>query len=118
MSAKNGYIYFTLKVNLISIFRNPEDLINSELSPAKLEDAEQQRPDEVVSIIEAGFNNRKSFSCPKTKVDIVTGTSTANLNPEDIGFIAAMGDSMATGTGLWPRFSLNNMMFLFSKKII
>lgn len=27
----------------------------------------------------------------------------ANLSPEDIGIIAAMGDSLATGTGLWPR---------------
>jgi hypothetical protein len=68
-------------------------------------DAEQQRPDDVVSIIDSAFNNRKSFSCPKIKSEFVTGTSTANLSPEDIGIIAAMGDSLATGTGLWPRFT-------------
>jgi hypothetical protein len=33
----------------------------------------------------------------------VTGTSTGDLSPEDIGIIAAMGDSLATGAGLWPR---------------
>uniref|UniRef100_A0A183CS28 Lipase_GDSL domain-containing protein n=1 Tax=Globodera pallida TaxID=36090 RepID=A0A183CS28_GLOPA len=30
-------------------------------------------------------------------------TSTADLSPEDIGIIASMGDSLATGAGLWPR---------------
>ncbi|KAH7728592.1 GDSL-like Lipase/Acylhydrolase family protein [Aphelenchoides avenae] len=49
------------------------------------------------------FFCRKSFSCPKIKDDFVTGTSTADLSPEDIGIIAAMGDSLATGAGLWPR---------------
>ncbi|KAF7637021.1 Lipase_GDSL domain-containing protein [Meloidogyne graminicola] len=80
-----------------------EDLINSVLSPVKLIDSEQQRPDDIVSIINSVFNNRKTFSCPKIKADLVTGTSTSNLSPEDIGIIAAMGDSLATGIGLWPR---------------
>ncbi|KAL3123653.1 hypothetical protein niasHT_005681 [Heterodera trifolii] len=87
----------------VSEERNPEDLINSELSAVKLPDSEQQRPDDAVSIINSAFSNRKSFSCPKTKSDLLTGTSTANLSPEDIGIIASMGDSLATGAGLWPR---------------
>ncbi|CAK5121666.1 unnamed protein product [Meloidogyne enterolobii] len=73
------------------------------LSPVKLIDSEQQRPDDIVSIINSVFNNRKTFSCPKIKADLVTGTSTSNLSPEDIGIISAMGDSLATGIGLWPR---------------
>uniref|UniRef100_A0A1I8BPX4 Lipase_GDSL domain-containing protein n=1 Tax=Meloidogyne hapla TaxID=6305 RepID=A0A1I8BPX4_MELHA len=80
-----------------------EDLINSMLSPVKLIDSEQQRLDDIVSIINSVFNNRKTFSCPKIKADLLTGTSTSNLSPEDIGIIAAMGDSLATGIGLWPR---------------
>ncbi|KAI3410004.1 hypothetical protein GPALN_006370 [Globodera pallida] len=87
----------------VSEERNPEDLINSELSAVKLPDSEQQRPDDVVSIINSAFSNRKSFSCPKIKTDLRTGTSTADLSPEDIGIIASMGDSLATGAGLWPR---------------
>jgi hypothetical protein len=88
------------------------------LSPVKMIDSEQQRPDDIVSIINSVFNNRKTFSCPKIKqgnlavciflskffLDLVTGTSISNLSPEDIGVIAAMGDSLATGIGLWPRF--------------
>lgn len=46
---------------------------------------------------------RKTFSCPKIKSDFVTGKSTADLSPEDIGIIAALGDSLSTGKGLWPR---------------
>nr|CAD2190054.1 unnamed protein product [Meloidogyne enterolobii] len=80
-----------------------EDLLNTMLSPVKLIDSEQQRPDDIVSIINSVFNNRKTFSCPKIKADLVTGTSTSNLSPEDIGIISAMGDSLATGIGLWPR---------------
>ncbi|KAI1722340.1 phospholipase B1, membrane-associated [Ditylenchus destructor] len=86
----------------VSEERNPEDLINNQLSPVGL-DAEQKRPDDIVSVINNAFNNRKSFSCPKIKDDFLTGTSTANLSPEDIGIIGAMGDSLATGTGLWPK---------------
>jgi hypothetical protein len=79
-------------------------LINSELLPVKLDDADQQRPpEEVVSMIDNAFNNRQSFSCQKAKADFVTGTSTADLSPEDIGIIGAMGDALATGTGLWPK---------------
>ncbi|KAL3997631.1 GDSL-like Lipase/Acylhydrolase family protein [Acanthocheilonema viteae] len=56
-----------------------------------------------ISIIHNSFISRKTFSCPKIKNDFVTGTDTGDLSPEDIGIIAAMGDSLATGTGLWPQ---------------
>uniref|UniRef100_A0A915CR11 Transposase Tc1-like domain-containing protein n=1 Tax=Ditylenchus dipsaci TaxID=166011 RepID=A0A915CR11_9BILA len=86
----------------VSEERNVEDLINGHLTPVML-DADQKRPDDVISVINSAFNNRKTFSCPNIKDDFLTGTSTANLSPEDIGIIAAMGDSLATGSGLWPK---------------
>lgn len=39
-------------------FRNPEDFINNELTPVKIE-SEQRRPDDSVSIISNAFNNRQ-----------------------------------------------------------
>ncbi|KAI6179552.1 Phospholipase B1, membrane-associated [Aphelenchoides besseyi] len=85
----------------VSEERNPEDFINSELTAVKLE-GDHDRP-ETISVIANAFNNKKSFSCPKIKSDFVTGTSVADLSPEDVGIIGALGDSLATGTGLWPR---------------
>ena len=32
----------------------------------------------------------------------MTGRSVADISPEDITIIAAMGDALATGIGLWP----------------
>ncbi|CAJ0572389.1 unnamed protein product, partial [Mesorhabditis spiculigera] len=63
---------------------------------------EVERPD-VVSVISSAFNNRKTFSCPKIKTDLLTGTSIGDLSPEDVGIIASMGDAVATGEGLWPQ---------------
>lgn len=48
-----------------------------------------------ISVIDNSFISKKTFSCPKIKNDFVTGTDTGNLSPEDIGIIAAMGDSLA-----------------------
>uniref|UniRef100_A0A915PP32 Lipase_GDSL domain-containing protein n=1 Tax=Setaria digitata TaxID=48799 RepID=A0A915PP32_9BILA len=63
----------------------------------------QERQNNAVSIIYDSFVNRKTFSCPRIKKDFVTGTDTGDLSPEDVGIIAAMGDSLATGAGLWPQ---------------
>lgn len=41
------------------------------------------------------YKFRKTFSCPQIKSEFFTGTSTADLSPEDIGIMGAMGDSMA-----------------------
>ncbi|CAD5206045.1 unnamed protein product [Bursaphelenchus okinawaensis] len=90
----------------VSEERNPEDFINSDLTPVKLQ-GDHDRPEETISIISSSFNNRKSFTCPKIKAEFVTGKSTADLSPEDIGIIAAMGDSLATGRGLWPRTDID-----------
>uniref|UniRef100_A0A914DWC4 Lipase_GDSL domain-containing protein n=1 Tax=Acrobeloides nanus TaxID=290746 RepID=A0A914DWC4_9BILA len=57
---------------------------------------------ETVSVISSAFNSRKTFACPRIKSDFVTGTSIANLSPEDIGIITSMGDSLSVGKGLWP----------------
>ncbi|KAE9555278.1 hypothetical protein FO519_001529 [Halicephalobus sp. NKZ332] len=64
-------------------------------------DEDQGRPDESISFISRAFTTRKTFSCPKTKTDFVTGGNIATLNPEDVEVIAAMGDNVATGEGLW-----------------
>ncbi|VDM24096.1 unnamed protein product [Toxocara canis] len=82
---------------------NAEDFAAEKLTQARLPGAaDSQQPPDAVSLIFNSFNNRKTFSCPRTKTDFVTGTGTGDLSPEDIGIIAAMGDSLATGTGLWP----------------
>uniref|UniRef100_A0A8R1XMN3 Lipase_GDSL domain-containing protein n=1 Tax=Onchocerca volvulus TaxID=6282 RepID=A0A8R1XMN3_ONCVO len=83
-----------------------DDEMNWNLSPVQLQlhgsvDSEEQQ-NGTISFIDSSFINRKTFSCPKIKNDFVTGTDTGDLSPEDIEIIAAMGDSLATGTGLWP----------------
>ncbi|KHN88164.1 Phospholipase B1, membrane-associated [Toxocara canis] len=87
----------------VSEEKNAEDFAAEKLTQARLPGAaDSQQPPDAVSLIFNSFNNRKTFSCPRTKTDFVTGTGTGDLSPEDIGIIAAMGDSLATGTGLWP----------------
>ncbi|KAI6174859.1 Phospholipase B1, membrane-associated [Aphelenchoides bicaudatus] len=93
----------------VSEERNPDDFINTELSAVKLE-GDHDRPREPISIISSAFNNRKTFFCPKTKPTFVTGKSTADLSPEDIGIIAALGDALSTGKGLWSQ--TNNPNFI------
>lgn len=61
MLAKNGYNYCINIFQFKCGFRNPEDLINNQLSPVGL-DAEQKRPDDIVSVINNAFNNRSEFS--------------------------------------------------------
>lgn len=82
----------------VSEERNSEDLING-LTPVNLDShshsEQQKRPDDIVSVINNAFNDRKTFSCPKIKSEFFTGTSISNLSPEDIGIIGAMGDSMS-----------------------
>ncbi|CAI5455046.1 unnamed protein product [Caenorhabditis angaria] len=48
-----------------------------------------------------GFSNQKSFSCPHAKPTLHTGETVGQLSPEDITIVAAMGDSLASGRGLW-----------------
>uniref|UniRef100_A0A1I7ZL35 Lipase_GDSL domain-containing protein n=1 Tax=Steinernema glaseri TaxID=37863 RepID=A0A1I7ZL35_9BILA len=81
--------------------RNPEDFVGRDLK--QVVPGQAQTPPETVSIIERAFNNKRTFSCPRIKQDFVTGRSVGDLSPEDFGIIAAMGDSLATGTGLWPQ---------------
>ncbi|TKR93879.1 hypothetical protein L596_008253 [Steinernema carpocapsae] len=81
--------------------RNPEDFAGRDLQ--KVNPTPHKNPPEAVAIIERAFNNKKSFSCPRIKQDFITGRSVGELSPEDFGIIGAMGDSLATGTGLWPQ---------------
>lgn len=56
----------------------------------------------MAGVINSAFNDRKTFSCPRIKTELLTGTNVGNISPEDITIIAAMGDALATGIGLWP----------------
>lgn len=87
----------------VSEERNPEDFINRPKDMQQVNSGEPHRPEPIVSVISSAFNNRKTFSCPKIKTDLLTGTSIGDLSPEDIGIIASMGDALATGVGLWPQ---------------
>lgn len=58
------------------------------------------RPTVFASNITGSFMNKRTFACPRVKPMLHTGDSTADLSPEDIDIIAAMGDSLATGRGL------------------
>ncbi|KAL6734992.1 hypothetical protein Aduo_005475 [Ancylostoma duodenale] len=59
-------------------------------------------PKEVVSVqISSAFSNKQSFSCPMAKPLLHTGESLADLSPEDIDIVAAMGDALPAGRGLW-----------------
>ncbi|VDN52196.1 unnamed protein product [Dracunculus medinensis] len=60
-----------------------------------------------ISKIASGFVNKKTFECPRVKTTLHTGDNVANLSPEDINIIAALGDSLATGQGLWLGTNIN-----------
>ncbi|VDO91736.1 unnamed protein product [Heligmosomoides polygyrus] len=55
----------------------------------------------VNSQISNAFSNKQSFACPLAKPQLHTGDSLANLSPEDIDIVGAMGDALAAGRGLW-----------------
>uniref|UniRef100_A0A915D6W9 Lipase_GDSL domain-containing protein n=1 Tax=Ditylenchus dipsaci TaxID=166011 RepID=A0A915D6W9_9BILA len=61
-----------------------------------------KNPNVQTSYIDRGFNNRQSFTCPLVKSLLATGINGGNLSPEDIDIVAAMGDALSTGIGLWP----------------
>ncbi|CAD5211845.1 unnamed protein product [Bursaphelenchus okinawaensis] len=53
------------------------------------------------SFIDNAFNNRRTFQCQLVKGALRSGDSGANISPEDIDIVAAMGDAISTGIGLW-----------------
>ncbi|GMT02496.1 hypothetical protein PENTCL1PPCAC_24670, partial [Pristionchus entomophagus] len=57
----------------------------------------------IVSHINETFGNKKTFSCPRVKTDLKTGTMVGDLSPEDISLIASMGDGVASGVGLFDK---------------
>ncbi|KAK6733899.1 hypothetical protein RB195_017580 [Necator americanus] len=57
---------------------------------------------DVVNVhISSAFSNKQSFSCPLAKPLLHTGGTLADLSPEDIDIVAAMGDALPAGRGLW-----------------
>lgn len=51
--------------------------------------------------IDKSFRSKNTFKCQLIKNALVTGENNANISPEDIDIIAAMGDALSTGIGLW-----------------
>ncbi len=62
------------------------------------EDDDDGEESMIISQISSAFISKKTFACPTTKSDILTGRSTADLSPEDFDRIAAMGDSLSVGS--------------------
>lgn len=54
-----------------------------------------------VAVIEDAFSDQRSFRCQLVKSVLRSGDSAAALSPEDISYVAAMGDALSTGLGLW-----------------
>ncbi|KAH7729128.1 Protein T19D7.7 [Aphelenchoides avenae] len=78
--------------------------IDAEFSDEELTDSEESNGDGnniQTSYIDRSFNNRRTFTCPLVKSVFKTGTSGEDLSPEDIDIVAAMGDALSTGVGLW-----------------
>ncbi|WKX96088.1 hypothetical protein Q1695_012502 [Nippostrongylus brasiliensis] len=65
------------------------------------ENNSRMKEDAVNSEISNAFSNKQSFSCPLAKPQLHTGDSLADLSPEDIDVVAAMGDALPAGRGLW-----------------
>lgn len=56
-------------------------------------DAFDEYPSQIAHILRV-FTDRNSFNCPSFKSALVTGSSGANILPEDILAVAAMGDGL------------------------
>ena len=50
------------------------------------------------SYIEEAFHNRRPFTCPLVKQLLATGNSGADLSPDDIDIVAAMGDALSVSS--------------------
>ncbi|KAF7637084.1 hypothetical protein Mgra_00003473 [Meloidogyne graminicola] len=96
----------TLKINKIKGEKNNQTLIDNltilkeDKHKEEVENSEEDEG-EILTQIENLFQNRKTFTCPKVKQLLVTGSSAAELSPEDIDVVAAMGDALSTGLGLY-----------------
>ncbi|CAJ0606869.1 unnamed protein product [Cylicocyclus nassatus] len=65
------------------------------------DDSSRSSKNLVVGQISSAFSNKQSFSCPRAKPLLHTGETLADLSPEDIDIVAAMGDALPAGRGLW-----------------
>ncbi|CAD6188950.1 unnamed protein product [Caenorhabditis auriculariae] len=78
-----------------------------EKGAAFIDEDDDGKPDEidhrhaVNNEIIGAFSNKQTFACPRAKPQLHTGDNMANISPEDISIVAAMGDSLASGRGLW-----------------
>uniref|UniRef100_A0A0K0G0B6 Lipase_GDSL domain-containing protein n=1 Tax=Strongyloides venezuelensis TaxID=75913 RepID=A0A0K0G0B6_STRVS len=57
-------------------------------------------------LIKKTFDDGGTFNCQKVKKDYYTGYKSEKINPEDIAIVAAMGDFLSTGMGLWQNLKI------------
>nr|CAD2168601.1 unnamed protein product [Meloidogyne enterolobii] len=74
---------------------NNSTIIKKENDDKNDENEEENDEEESLSQIDDLFQNRKTFTCPLVKQLLATGSSTAELSPEDIDVVAAMGDALS-----------------------
>uniref|UniRef100_A0A915ESZ8 Uncharacterized protein n=1 Tax=Ditylenchus dipsaci TaxID=166011 RepID=A0A915ESZ8_9BILA len=60
-----------------------------------------KNPNVQTSYIDRGFNNRQSFTCPLVK-SLLAPALMEEICLRKIDIVAAMGDALSTGIGLWP----------------
>ncbi|CEF65863.1 Lipase, GDSL domain and SGNH hydrolase-type esterase domain-containing protein [Strongyloides ratti] len=58
------------------------------------------------TLIKKTFSDGKTFNCQRVKKEFYTGYKSEKINPEDISIVAAMGDSLSTGMGLWQNLKI------------
>ncbi|KAK6026280.1 hypothetical protein OSTOST_07778 [Ostertagia ostertagi] len=80
---------------------NDKHISESDNDSDKDDDDSHSQEIAVNSQISNAFSNKQSFSCPRAKPLLHTGESLADLSPEDIDIVAAMGDALTAGRGLW-----------------
>uniref|UniRef100_A0A0K0ECC2 Lipase_GDSL domain-containing protein n=1 Tax=Strongyloides stercoralis TaxID=6248 RepID=A0A0K0ECC2_STRER len=101
--------------NTIDIHKKNEksfdEKINNELLKKKddsLEDYDDENFEngKTSILIKKTFSDGKTFNCQKVKKEFYTGYKPEKINPEDIDIVAAMGDSLSTGMGLWQNLKI------------
>uniref|UniRef100_A0A915BXW4 Phospholipase B1, membrane-associated n=1 Tax=Parascaris univalens TaxID=6257 RepID=A0A915BXW4_PARUN len=103
--AFDGYImrYNSQRRRLHKLTKRSADSDEDDASDSQedLNDRFHSAKEVLASNIASSFFNKRSFACPRARPTLHTGDSTADLSPEDIDIIAALGDSLSTGRGLW-----------------
>ncbi|VDO23915.1 unnamed protein product [Haemonchus placei] len=88
------------KLSKYVLFACPE-LCKEFISVIHVQIFSQMQEGTAISEMSQTFSGKQSFSCPRAKPLLHTGDSLADLSPEDIDIVGAMGDALTAGRGLW-----------------